>query len=1370
MTQVTTYKVKSGDCLSRIAAQHKTTVNAIRALNNIPETSSLIHPGQILKLPQPTVYIVKEGESLGIIAARHNITIEELKQANDMPADKNLIHPKQTLIIPGTAPQNSNQTITPNDKQARADSLNTEFQPDQVSSTGACPIKDKIYLFPVRYAIDESPTQKGTNQGPNPIPKDWLPTSYATKLTTRSYTLRQLRDGWVYVWDQTSQELHEYKLEGQTFTLMAVLDKDAKEKISNAKCDTPQKGQVKQYLAYPPDSHLYLSYSQKQCTDKIKKQLTKPNSKWTRELKLADYNAANTTAMPHVKAISELGKYVADIQANASPIKTADFTTTMVATVARVGANQTTDIKSIIDETTIQGSMPKMSTGLFIALDDPLGIIDDLSMNLAGRIIESDNDQYPAVVAQECLALIGSECYTDYMSDDIKNDPIKKYQCILAIDDALSEQYVQQKMVETWNLDAMGGIGYVPTPYTDTLYKQWNISVGAYGKNYESWKSRLDLRKDIKLSDIINCLIENEEQQTRYQQHIINSEDDLEIWINQLSIKIAEIFLDNTDVPQSEFLLEKSNTLYTYLATTDNGREWIVNQCETPTSLIGLASYNFSQPLHQCTSALVDEMVETFKTKQNPKPDGITDQWVQDNIINNDNMGVIRSYVSNTTNALSRTSEVLSAVDMLQQSKAFQSLSAEDKQAFETQKQVAAKPENEKMVENITAKVTESIESAPIADIEDLPNQPKPNAKPATPPKKPRGRPRVAKPVVTKAKLILRQSVIDAAQKITGKGIQLGVNQDYTWLNDTLKDFTRKLNDQIKNLQRQLKAPNLSAKEIATLEHEIYKRNLLIKRLSRARAPAFFLQWMEANNIVNETTLKLQQQIQEAMIVSETPKPSVTAAPSATKATHTPPPTTPPIKPTGPKVPGVAVATETLAAGSTGQKISQWFDSVGGKLPVIVLGANLVNLYFTIDAAQEKGLSSSGRLDILSAGAYTANAFAALYVGPYWAKNSAFLPMGQSGSKVTAFAIGHWKNAGQVEAVAIAQKLAASLAVLSALALLGSSVEFYQVYTNDYQKATSDTERNLLFGKLITLGLMSAISAIHLSGAILARFIPLAWVMNTPIGVIIAIIGVAYFIFSLWAAYEKREGIMLWLARCYWSNNVDRKNFWPNTPEGHKQEQYALYKELLQPTLYSQRTNKIVNVTQFKMGIWLAIQFPAYLSDKVVNLKALLLDKDTNQALVGGQLDSSQLLNHGSWVALPKADEKFKLPNEPMNYIPDASVSYSKEDNSRIWRTWLEFNDTTITALRNNQTIALQLAITYPNSVLDEMHIENLDTNYYIYEMEIDRTVYTNGKTPLIDYYAIDQQANQQIAVIKSNVNEQYLTIVKAIEANTSQP
>jgi LysM repeat protein len=107
-----TYTVRSGDWLSRIASRHDVSLDALLAANGLRPTS-LIVPGQQLVIPGAAggaatpppasagagSYTVRQGDWLGRIASRHNVTLSALLSANGLSATS-LIVPGQRLVIP----------------------------------------------------------------------------------------------------------------------------------------------------------------------------------------------------------------------------------------------------------------------------------------------------------------------------------------------------------------------------------------------------------------------------------------------------------------------------------------------------------------------------------------------------------------------------------------------------------------------------------------------------------------------------------------------------------------------------------------------------------------------------------------------------------------------------------------------------------------------------------------------------------------------------------------------------------------------------------------------------------------------------------------------------------------------------------------------------------------------------------------------------------------------------------------------------------------------------------------------------------------------------------------------------------------------
>lgn len=129
-----THKVRPGDTVSRIAAQHGLRTKDVLAWNGL-SWSSTIYPGQTLKLTgaiavsttapaAPTVaaktYTVKRGDTLWAIARAQGVSLSHLMKLNGL-GDRSVIHPGQKLKVSGgTAPAAAPPASAPAPKPAKS--------------------------------------------------------------------------------------------------------------------------------------------------------------------------------------------------------------------------------------------------------------------------------------------------------------------------------------------------------------------------------------------------------------------------------------------------------------------------------------------------------------------------------------------------------------------------------------------------------------------------------------------------------------------------------------------------------------------------------------------------------------------------------------------------------------------------------------------------------------------------------------------------------------------------------------------------------------------------------------------------------------------------------------------------------------------------------------------------------------------------------------------------------------------------------------------------------------------------------------------------------------------------------------------------
>ncbi|HLS36622.1 MAG TPA: LysM peptidoglycan-binding domain-containing protein [Bacillota bacterium] len=94
-----TYLVKAGDSLSKIAADHNTTIDQLISLNGI-KNKNLIYPGQVLQLKKGSSgsYTIKKGDTLSQIAVNNKTTVKKLIDINNIK-NKNKIQIGQKIKL-----------------------------------------------------------------------------------------------------------------------------------------------------------------------------------------------------------------------------------------------------------------------------------------------------------------------------------------------------------------------------------------------------------------------------------------------------------------------------------------------------------------------------------------------------------------------------------------------------------------------------------------------------------------------------------------------------------------------------------------------------------------------------------------------------------------------------------------------------------------------------------------------------------------------------------------------------------------------------------------------------------------------------------------------------------------------------------------------------------------------------------------------------------------------------------------------------------------------------------------------------------------------------------------------------------------------
>ncbi|MFS2195642.1 toxin VasX, partial [Pseudomonas sp. Pseusp88] len=542
--------------------------------------------------------------------------------------------------------------------------------------SGQCGLMaQEVAVFPVRYALDESPQTRDRPQGPNPLPKGW--SAQLPELQSRSYTLRQLRDGWLYVWNSVDQTFHEYQVEGEYFTRHKWTDAQLYQDVRH------NPGETHPYLLYPRRSQLRIAYSPVQWTwhlCELMRISASEQHQWMRAVDLPGYCTTGTAS--HGAPITELGNSVADILVYGAQAPT--FSSTLLPTQA---SEADTPFKPAFEEALVRGRVPEQDTALFIALDDPLAMVDDLSMNLAGRLMEySQFDMQHQQDLQSALA-VQNLCGFDadaYMPASLK-DPFQRQ---AYTDDLYTLLGAHDEVERAHELAPGDQAGMANWAAASTIAAAENAFKAKWGhlpergkwqKTLEDWNAKRYWREDVRFDDAQKYLSQTTAEAQRLQEHCQRSEHDLLIWLDQLSPSAEAVYHDTCDEDQASQLLETAHALYTLLGNGENGQQWLCRQAEKPSTLFGLALFNFNPEL----AALIRQVTLNFIATGN-----LDDQGREGD---GGSPALKPGSAGDATNLATRTNEIKAVFDLetVQNSKLYRNMSITAKHAMDTLIKVA---------------------------------------------------------------------------------------------------------------------------------------------------------------------------------------------------------------------------------------------------------------------------------------------------------------------------------------------------------------------------------------------------------------------------------------------------------------------------------------------------------------------------------------------------------------------------------------------------------------------------------------------------------------------------------------------------------
>ncbi|MGY3688371.1 T6SS effector BTH_I2691 family protein [Vibrio coralliilyticus] len=476
---------------------------------------------------------------------------------------------------------------------------------------------ETINIVPVRYAIDEieDPEAEPATK-PFGLPEEWKgkgSTKYSAD-SGLSYTLRQLRDGWLYVYDHMTKELDEYEVKGVNFT-QYLMGESEDPKLG--KDSRGQAQEAKPYITYSTKTAISCVFSKHRWSWESYERVRAGEAKngqfmSTRALKLPDASDVGDI---------ELLSQVADIEESA--VEDQRFANSSVLTSVD-SEYPDLEVKPVASVAEIKSALPPEEAACIMAIDDYLAEGRDVSAYFVGvaspyRLFEEQyTNQWALMQTAMQLCMFGSK-------DDLKMPSIVKRR---------GQELEFYKDLSSYfsSKESLHAVKKMPYMFTDKyghatqqilseaiaeadsaeayLQKKYSISPSKL-ESYQTWAATDKWRKMLDWQRMFSEMEELTKKREELFEPVAKVREDFRKNLEIFSPHRIEWLMDLWDRETQDELLHYHMQIVeavTFIQSEEE-QEFIAAQFDSPTTIIPLNTSGFSRELFNVIGSVIPETI-----------------------------------------------------------------------------------------------------------------------------------------------------------------------------------------------------------------------------------------------------------------------------------------------------------------------------------------------------------------------------------------------------------------------------------------------------------------------------------------------------------------------------------------------------------------------------------------------------------------------------------------------------------------------------------------------------------------------------------------------------------------------------------------